>query len=672
MAEGLVGPDITLTGVLDNIPADNPISDGSLALGPTTGNLTLDGGTIDQGTVTTSGANDLVATGTGGTLYGVTLDGTLDMSQSYGATVNVLDSLTLNGLIELGGATGPAYLTFGGDNDNVAQSIDGTGTIRFGQNYDNLLDLSNAPLMFGPTITLQAGADSYIDSYASIVNQGTLEENASGGTLVIAAPNGFTNSGTVTIGAGATLSVAAGIVNGVASGSSGDYTQSGGTTTVDGTLNAELSISTAVCSTASAPITADLTNAGTVSPGDGPTPRALTVGSYTQTAAGILDINIAGTNSVGQIVGGSDVGGTLNIALVNGFVPQAGDSFPILGTSAATLLPQSTCQVSAMAIPSRRFVNGNGGLTLLVTPPAPPQSPPFTGPATPATATGTIRATGPPSIRRSTTFPRNVIPRRSGQRGHRPQRADHRPFRRRYHSQPDGHGSEGDSQPRRGHARSLRQRFAGNVPGRSARRQRRAGRQHPPQRHDKREHGDQREFQLPEPRALDDCVIDGTVDVAAYSVLDLTGRWTNKGTIIANAGSTLGLGSPISIAPPIRRPPITNGPTRARSPSIPRATVEVGGVMTTDAFNGLLPALGRAQILYSGSLDNSKTDNPVSGGTFDLDSLPSGLTFFGGLVYEGLITSADNSAIDGGYSTGGGRLPVDVTLVSVTLDGVLF
>ena len=57
VAEGLVETDIALTGVLDNIPADNPISDGSLVLGPTTGNLTLDGGTIDQGTVTTSGAN---------------------------------------------------------------------------------------------------------------------------------------------------------------------------------------------------------------------------------------------------------------------------------------------------------------------------------------------------------------------------------------------------------------------------------------------------------------------------------------------------------------------------------------------------------------------------------------------------------------------------------------
>ena len=218
VAEGLVGPDITLTGVLDNSLADNPISGGVLALGPATGYLTLAGGSIDQGTVTTSGGNDLVATGTGGTLDGVTLDGTLDMTQFYAATISVLDGLTVNGLIELGGANYPAYLTLGGDNDNVAQAIGGTGTIRFGQNYDNLLDLSNASLTVGPGITVLAGPDSYIDSYAGIVNQGTLDENASGGTLVIAAPSGFTNSGSVTIGGGSTLSVAAGILNGFAPG----------------------------------------------------------------------------------------------------------------------------------------------------------------------------------------------------------------------------------------------------------------------------------------------------------------------------------------------------------------------------------------------------------------------------------------------------------------------
>ncbi len=151
------------------------------------------------------------------------------------------------------------------------------------------------------------------------------------------------------------------------------------------------------------------------------------------------------------------------------------------------------------------------------------------------------------------------------------------------------------------------------------------------------------------PGTLDDCVINGTVDVAPYAAVNLTGQWTNNGTIIANAGSTLGLGSQISLAPTDPSAPDyywTNKGTFSISSS---ATVEVGGILTTDAFDSLLPDFGNAYILFTGSLDNSPGDNRVSGGTFDVDLLPNGLTFFGGLVYEGAITSAKNTAIYGGH-----------------------
>ena len=206
-------------------------------------------------------------------------------------------------LIELGDAAYPAYLSFGGDNDNVAQTIGGTGAIQFGQNYDNLLDLSDAPLTFGPGITVQAGLDSYIDSYTSIVNQGTIEENTSGGTLVVAAPSGFTNAGAVTIGAGATLTMLAGIQDGFSSGSSGDVTQTGGTTTVDGTLNAAYLYLNGGSLNGIGTIAANVVNAATIYPGDGVNaPGTLTIPqSLTQTATGILDINIAGTNQFSQL-----------------------------------------------------------------------------------------------------------------------------------------------------------------------------------------------------------------------------------------------------------------------------------------------------------------------------------------------------------------------------------
>ena len=75
---------VYLIGTLDNSPADNPITGGILALDASTGPLILGvqifvfSGRIDQGTITTDGTDDLIANF--GTLDGVTLDGTLDMS----------------------------------------------------------------------------------------------------------------------------------------------------------------------------------------------------------------------------------------------------------------------------------------------------------------------------------------------------------------------------------------------------------------------------------------------------------------------------------------------------------------------------------------------------------------------------------------------------------------
>ena len=77
-----------LDGSLDNSVADNPVSGGVLNLDASTGPLYLQGGTIYQGTVNTSGSDDLVGTSySANWLDGITLNGTLDMSQGdNGAT----------------------------------------------------------------------------------------------------------------------------------------------------------------------------------------------------------------------------------------------------------------------------------------------------------------------------------------------------------------------------------------------------------------------------------------------------------------------------------------------------------------------------------------------------------------------------------------------------------
>ncbi len=138
----------------------------------------------------------------------MTLDGTLDMTENYGAIVTVQGGLVLNGTIELGGASGTdnyAYLDFGSNDDNTPQAISGTGTIQFGQDYfgDSLENNSNDTLTIGPNITIQGGLYSTISGAGPIDFQGTIDDAVNGGSLTINAP-GWSNNGTITA-TGATL-----------------------------------------------------------------------------------------------------------------------------------------------------------------------------------------------------------------------------------------------------------------------------------------------------------------------------------------------------------------------------------------------------------------------------------------------------------------------------------
>jgi hypothetical protein len=73
---------------------------------------------------------------------------------------------------------------------------------------------------------------------------------------------------------------------------------------------------------------------GTVGPGNSPGVLHL-AGNYTQTANGILDIQLGGYTQGTQydlfaVTGGANLDGTLNIDLVNGFSPVIGDQFDFL------------------------------------------------------------------------------------------------------------------------------------------------------------------------------------------------------------------------------------------------------------------------------------------------------------------------------------------------------
>jgi hypothetical protein len=86
-------------------------------------------------------------------------------------------------------------------------------------------------------------------------------------------------------------------------------------------------------------ITGNVTNAGQVSPGT--SPGILTIqGNYTQTAAGVLNVELGGT-AAGQfdqlnVSGTASLDGSLNVSLVNGFIPSPGDGFQVLTFASRT------------------------------------------------------------------------------------------------------------------------------------------------------------------------------------------------------------------------------------------------------------------------------------------------------------------------------------------------
>jgi hypothetical protein len=156
-----------------------------------------------------------------------------------------------------------------------------------------------------------------------ISNSGRFMKSAGTQTSLIAA--NLNNSGTIEVKAG-TLQF------------QGSWSQTMGSTTVDsgtvlgGTL---LSIGGGTL-TGSGTIQATVVNDGVVSPGGSPGTLSLGPGeNYQQGVSGILQIELGGHNPDTQydqlVVGGNaSLAGTLELRLINGFVPQPGDQFQVL------------------------------------------------------------------------------------------------------------------------------------------------------------------------------------------------------------------------------------------------------------------------------------------------------------------------------------------------------
>ncbi len=254
-----------------------------------------------------------------------------------GASVEGTGDLTITGSFTWDGGTlgstgiiyadGGVTVDYNGDNGDYLENgmLDnaGTATVTGSLVADDGATWNN---LAGSTFEAQGDGTGII--YDNVGAEPTFNND---GSVVMAAGSGgiatfggaFNNKGSVDVQSGSLTFT-------------GDFTQtSGGTTLAGNTLTAADGVDIEG-GTLSGPgqINGDLSNAGEIDPG-GDTPGILAItGTYTQTAAGALDIQIGGTagSDYDQLnIGGSaSLDGALILYWINNFVPAGTDTFPIL------------------------------------------------------------------------------------------------------------------------------------------------------------------------------------------------------------------------------------------------------------------------------------------------------------------------------------------------------
>lgn len=190
----------------------------------------------------------------------------------------------------------------------------------------------------------------------SFINNGSFVKMTEATTTTMNIP--FTNNGTVETVAGTLV-----FLKGMDNGENAVIDLGGGTLDPGTTLN----LASGDSLVGSGTLAADLVNAGTVSPGN--SAGSVTIqGDYTQESSGVLEIQLGGTTAGTQydqltVTGTATLAGTLNVSLIDGFIPQVGDSFTILpyGTRSGSFFSLSRPESYRWGIDY-----GYSGLTLTV------------------------------------------------------------------------------------------------------------------------------------------------------------------------------------------------------------------------------------------------------------------------------------------------------------------
>jgi autotransporter-associated beta strand protein len=308
---------------------------GSTAIGAAAGTtLTIDGvisgpyasnlSIVGSGTVVLAGADTFLGYTTvtagvlalantkalsGAPIYGgrgTTVDAGATLQLRAGGTF-ALDPVQLNGS-GVGGTMG-ALESLTGDNTwpgPIDLHSDATITSAAGSTFTTGAAITNEGYM------LTVDAIGNVDFPRIICGAGGLTKDGSG-TLTLSGGAPILYSGPTIINAGTLMLAKPSWVPAITG--AGVTVNAGGTLAGSGTIDA------------------DVINSGVVSPGSPTGTGTLTINSnYTQTASGILDMGLESAKAIDAVMisGAAALDGTLNVAMLDGFVPAPGDLFAIM------------------------------------------------------------------------------------------------------------------------------------------------------------------------------------------------------------------------------------------------------------------------------------------------------------------------------------------------------
>jgi hypothetical protein len=366
-ANNALGASFTLAGGRNFTTAGNFTNNGTLAV--------ASGSTFSvPGSLTNLSGTTL----TGGTYN---IGGTLQFGPSGTSLVTNASNITLNGsssqIIDSAGngilkefatnAAGGSFTIEGGRNFTTAGNFANNGSLTVGSGSTfkvngNLTNFSGGTLtggVYNVGGTLQFNGANIVTNAANLTLTGTASKitdqtgtfnalanfatNSAAGTFTLSGnqnltvAGNFTNAGSLTVAAGSTFGLNA----------AGTYTQTGGSTIVDGTLKSSVTTSSLNLTKGSLFGTGTLgfsvVNSSLLTPGNSAASTALLAvsGGYQQSSTGTLDISIAGTTPGTKydqlkVTGAAMVGGTLNLSLLNGYVPTVGTRFDILTGSSVS------------------------------------------------------------------------------------------------------------------------------------------------------------------------------------------------------------------------------------------------------------------------------------------------------------------------------------------------